>query len=192
MLLTVARIGRAHGLRGEVALDLRTDNPEQRLAVGQVLTTDPAAAGPLTVARTRAQQGRWFATFAEVRDRTAAEALQGVELVVDSEDDTDDDDEDAWYPHELAGLRAEHTDGRLLGTIAGLEHLPAHDVLVLVEEGSGARTLVPFVRAIVPVVDVAGGRVVLDPPAGLLASDAENLVVSPETGTDAGPDTGEA
>ena len=181
MQLTVARIGRAHGLRGEVALDLRTDSPEVRLAPGQVLATDPASAGPLTVARTRDQHGRWFATFTEVTDRTAAEALHGVELVVDA---AQDDDEDAWYPHELAGLRAEHTDGRLLGTIAGLEHGPAHDMLVLVEDGSGARTLVPFVRAIVPVVDVAGGRVVLDPPGGLLASDAENLVVSPETGAD--------
>jgi 16S rRNA processing protein RimM len=186
MLLTVARIGRAHGLRGEVALDLRTDSPEQRLAAGRVLATDPAQAGPLTVVRTRSQHGRWFATFEEVRDRTAAEALQGVELVIES--DEDEDDEDAWYPHELTGLRAEDADGRLIGTIAGLEHLPAHDVLVLVEEGSGARTLVPFVRAIVPVVDVAGGRVVLDPPAGLLASDAENLVVSPETVPDAGRD----
>lgn len=179
MQLTVARIGRAHGLRGEVALDLRTDNPEARLAVGQALGTDPAAAGPLTVVRTRDQHGRWFATFAEVSDRSAAEALQGVELVVDA---AGDEEEDAWYPHELTGLRAEHVDGRLLGTIAGLEHLPAHDVLVLVEEGSGARTLVPFVRAIVPVVDVPGGRVVLDPPGGLLAADAANLVVSEETG----------
>ena len=178
MRLTVARVARAHGLRGEVALDLRTDTPETRLAVGQVLATDPAAAGPLTVAGTRSQHGRWFATFAEAGDRTAAEALQGVELVVDSDED---DEEDAWYPHELVGLRAEHVDGRVLGTIDGLEHLPAHDVLVLVEEGSGARTLVPFVHAIVPVVDVAGGRVVLDTPGGLLASDAENLVVSDET-----------
>ena len=71
-------------------------------------------------------------------------------------------------------------DGTLLGEIIGLEHLPAHDSLVL-REPSGARTLVPFVRAIVPVVDVPGGRVVIDPPGGLLASDAANLVVSDET-----------
>ncbi|GCD21404.1 ribosome maturation factor RimM [Cellulomonas algicola] len=178
MLLTVARIGRAHGLRGEVALDLRTDAPEDRLAAGAVLTTEPASAGPLTVVRTRVQQGRWYVTFAEASDRTAAEGLTGVTLVVDADDS--DDDEDAWYPHELAGLRAEHVDGRVLGEVVGLEHAPAHDVLV-VRETDGARTLVPFVRAIVPVVDVAGGRVVLDPPGGLLASDAANLVVSDET-----------
>ena len=68
----------------------------------------------------------------------------------------------------------------MLGEIIGLEHLPAHDMLVL-REPDGTRTLVPFVRVIVPVVDVAGGRVVLDPPGGLLASDAENLVISEET-----------
>lgn len=185
MLLTVARIGRAHGLRGEVALDLRTDDPRTRLADGAVLATEPSEAGPLTVQRTRTQQSRWFVTFAEAADRTAAEALRGVVLVVDSDQDTaaaDDDEPDAWYPHELAGLRAEHAaDGRTLGEVIGLEHLPAHDVLVL-REPDGARTLVPFVHAIVPVVDVAGGRVVLDPPGGLLADDAANLVVSEETG----------
>ncbi|GIG25256.1 ribosome maturation factor RimM [Cellulomonas denverensis] len=178
MQLTVARIGRAHGLRGEVALDLRTDDPQARLAVGTVLPTDPADRGPLTVARTRTQQGRWYVQFAEVADRTAAEDLRGVSLVVDVADDEGEDD--AWYPHELAGLRAEHVDGRLLGEITGLEHLPAQDVLVL-REPDGSRTLVPFVRAIVPVVDVPGGRVLIDPPGGLLASDAQNLVISEET-----------
>ncbi len=186
MLLTVARIGRAHGLRGELALDLRTDDPEARLAVGTVLPTEPADRGPLTVAGTRVAQGRWYVTFAEVPDRTAAEALRGVELVVEA--DEDGGDEDAWYPHELAGLRAEHVDGRVLGEVVGLEHLPAQDALVL-REPDGTRTLVPFVRAIVPVVDVPGGRVVLDPPGGLLASDAANLVVSEETtGGPAGDD----
>ncbi len=182
MLLTVARIGRAHGLRGEVGLDLRTDAPDERLATGSVLATDRAGLGSLTVTSTRIQQGRWYVTFAEVRDRTEAEGLRGVALL--AEEDTSDDD-DAWYPHELAGLRAEHVDGRLLGEVVGLEHLPAHDVLVL-REPDGARTLVPFVRAIVPVVDVAGGRLVLDPPGGLLASDAANLVVSDETSGPAG------
>ncbi|MFI2569012.1 ribosome maturation factor RimM [Cellulosimicrobium funkei] len=183
MELTVARVGKAHGLRGEVALDLRTDDPEERLAVGERLETRPADAGPLTVATVRVHQGRWLVGFEGVRDRTGAEALRGVELVVEAEAS---DEEDAWYPHELAGLRAEGTDGRVLGRIEGIEHLPAHDVLVL-REPDGARTLVPFVRQIVPVVDVAGGRVVLDPPGGLLASDAEHLeVAAPSAGDAAG------
>lgn len=179
MQLTVARIGRPHGLRGEVAIDVRTDVPHERFVVGARLATEPRDAGPLEVARVREAQGRWYVTFVQAPDRTAAEALRGVELLVDA--DGEPDDEDAWYPHELVGLRAEHAaDGRLLGEVTGLEHLPAHDVLV-VREPDGSRTLVPFVRAIVPVVDVAGGRVVLDPPGGLLASDAANLVVSDET-----------
>lgn len=172
MQLVVATIGRAHGLRGDVAVDLRTDTPEVRFAVGTVLQTDPLDAGPLTVARTRSLGDRWFLGFEDVTDRTAAEALRGVDLVVEAEDSADD--EDAWYPHELAGLRAELPDGTVVGEVVGLEPLPAHDALVI-REPSGTRTLVPFVRAIVPVVDVAGGRVVLDPPDGLLgdASDAD-------------------
>jgi len=173
MQLVVARVGRAHGLRGEVGLDLRTDNPEERLAVGLALATDPPEAGPLTVTSARVHRGRWLVSFAEVADRTAAEALRGVELVVEADAS---DEEDAWYPHELQGLRAELEDGTVVGEVAGLEHLPAHDALVVRETG-GERTLVPFVRAIVPVVDVAGGRVVLTPPGGLLARDADSAVV---------------
>lgn len=177
MQLTVAKIGRAHGLRGEVALDIRTDTPAERFVVGAVLRTDDSRLGSLTVTTTREHQGRWFVTFAEVTDRTGAEGLRGISLVVDEDAS---DEEDAWYPHELVGLRAEHVDGRVLGTVLALEHLPAHDALLILEP-TGERSLVPFVRAIVPVVDVAGGRVVLDPPGGLLASDVANLVVSPET-----------
>lgn len=167
MQLTVATLGRPHGLRGELALDVRTDRPEDRLAVGAVLQTVPAAVGPLTVQATRVLNGRWYATFEEVRDRTAAEEVRGVELVVEAEGS---EEEDAWYPHELVGLRAERADGEVVGEVIGLEHLPAQDVLVIREPG-GARTLVPFVRSIVPVVDVPDGRVVLDPPHGLLAAD---------------------
>ncbi|NNU27357.1 ribosome maturation factor RimM [Isoptericola sediminis] len=169
MELVVARVGRAHGLRGEVSLEARTDVPDERFAVGAVLRTDPADAGPLTVESARTHQGRWLVRFAEVADRTAAESLRGIELLVDVEDSVE---EDAWYPHELQGLRAELGDGTVVGEVVGLEHLPAHDALVVREDG-GARTLVPFVRAIVPVVDVPGGRVVLDPPGGLLARDQD-------------------
>lgn len=180
MELTVAKIGRAHGLRGEVALDLRTDDPEQRFAVGQVLRTVPASAGPLTVTSNRIQNGRWHVTFAELTDRTAAEGARGIELVVDADAS---EEEDAWYPHELNGLRAELTDGTVVGTIIGLEHLPASDMLVL-RETDGTRTLVPFLRLMVPVVDVTGGKVVLDPPGGLLARDAANLEVALPEGTE--------
>lgn len=177
MQLTVARVGRAHGLKGEVALDLRTDTPDDRFVVGEVLATEPASAGPLTVTRVRVHQDRWLVTFAEAADRTAAEALRGVELVVDV--DTSDE-EDAWYPHELEGLRVELADGTVVGKVVTLEYQPAHEALLIEEtlpDGGTTRTLVPFVMAIVPVVDVAGGRVVLTPPGGLLARDADAAVV---------------
>jgi len=166
--LTVARIGRPHGLRGEVGLELRTDDPTTRLAVGMVLDTDPPSAGPLTVASTRTAQGRWYVVFDQVGDRTAAEALRGVLLVVD-DGDAASTDPDSWYRHELVGLRAERVgDHVLLGTVVDLEHPPGHDLLVVREPG-GTVARVPFVRQIVPVVDIDGGRVVLDPPGGLLS-----------------------
>jgi len=170
MDLVVARIGRAHGLKGEVSVELRTDIPEERLAAGAALRTDPVSAGPLTVASTRVDSGRWYVRFDEASDRTAAEGLRGVLLVVD-EDASDEDD--AWYPHELEGLRAERPDGSPVGVVAGFEHPPAQDLL-LVREPGGTIARIPFVAALVPVVDVAGGRVVVDPPYGLLAGEVDD------------------
>lgn len=174
MQLVVARIGKAHSLRGEVVLDVRTDDPDSRLAVGEVLATNPAAAGPLTVLSRRMHQGRLLVKFVEATDRTVAEALRGVELVVDV---AASDDDDAWYPHELVGLNVELLDGTKVGQVITLESAPAHDLLI-VKELNGVRTAIPFVKVIVPVVDVAGGRVVIDPPGGLLAADAANAVVA--------------
>lgn len=173
MQLAVGAVGRAHGLRGEVAVDVRTDDPADRFAVGSRLDS---RRGPLVVAAARRQGARWYLTFEGVGDRTAAESLRGVELWVEA---ADSDEDDAWYPHELAGLRAELADGTVVGEVVGLEHLPAQDALV-VREPDGTRSLVPFVRAIVPEVDVAGGRVVLDPPAGLLTGVGEPDLDLPE------------
>jgi 16S rRNA processing protein RimM len=172
MELVVARIGRPQGLRGEVSVEVRTDNPARRFVVGAELRTDPAAAGPLTLASVRDQSGRTILRFTGVEDRVAAEGLRGVLLVVDTDADTDPDTEspgsanDEWYDHELVGLRAEGVDGQLLGTVSRVDHLPAQDLLV-VRPGAGAEVLVPFVSALVPEVDVTGGRVVIDPPGGL-------------------------
>ncbi|KAE8762786.1 ribosome maturation factor RimM [Georgenia thermotolerans] len=169
MLLTVAIIGAPHGLKGEVRLDLRTDDPARRLAVGNVLETEPADAGPLTVTRTRRAADATYVIFEEARDRTAAESLRGVRLVVESDEDEGDEDE-GWYPHQLVGLRVVHVDGRELGTVADLEHLPAQDVLV-VTEPDGAEARVPFVAELVPEVDTDAGTITLDPPRGLFAAD---------------------
>lgn len=169
MLLTVAVIGAPHGLRGEVRLDVRTDDPGRRLAVGQVLETEPSDAGPLTVSRFRSQGGATYVHFEEARDRGGAEALRGVRLVVESDEDEGDDDE-GWYPHELVGMRVRHVDGRELGTVAELEHFPAQDVL-LVTEPDGAQARVPFVAELVPEVDADAGVITVDPPRGLFAAD---------------------
>lgn len=175
MLVSVARIGKAHGLRGEVALILRTDAPQSRLVDGaEFLATHPGASAgqnrptTMTVQRIRRSGERWYAAFAGVPDRTAAEALTGtnLELEVDPGDEQDRDP-DAWYPDQLIGLRVETTTGREAGTIVRLEHYPAQDVLVIAQP-SGVEALLPFVGALVPEVDVAGGWIVVDPPGGLL------------------------
>lgn len=166
----VATLGAAHGLKGDVRLQLHTDNPAARLVPGARFTTDPREAGPLELTAVVERSGSTYARFAGHPDRTAVEALRGVVLLADAVDEHEDD---AWYPEQLTGLQARRPDGTVIGTIAGVEYLPAQDALILAEP-DGARTLVPFVTAIVPTVDVAGGFVVIDPPYGLLASeDAE-------------------
>ncbi|HZI98552.1 MAG TPA: ribosome maturation factor RimM [Actinomycetales bacterium] len=168
MQLVVARIGRPHGIRGEVSVEVRTDAPGDRLARGVVLSTDPPDAGPLTVATARDHNGRVLLTFEEVPDRTAAEHLRGILLLAEIVESTDTDAEpDAWRTHELVGLRVETTGGDRIGTVADVRPMPAQDLLV-VELANGEQRLVPFVTAIVPEVDVAGGRIVLDPPDGLI------------------------
>ena len=166
MELVVGRIIRPHGLRGEVVVDVRTDEPDRRYTLGSVLATDPADAGPLTVGAVRPHLGRLLVTFDEVPDRDAAETLRGVLLCVDSESVAEPDDPDEYHDHRLVGLRAESPAGEEIGEVVAIDHAPASDLLV-VRRPDGRRALVPFVRAIVPEVDLAGGRVVLTPPDGL-------------------------
>ena len=165
-LLVVGRIGHAHGVRGEVSVDVRTDDPDRRYAAGSVLATDPPELGPLTVERARPHHGRLLVQFAEVADRTAAEALRGTLLVVDAAT-AGDAGEDEWWDHELVGLAAVRPDGKPLGTVREVVHVPGAPLLAVVTD-EGREVLVPFVADIVPEVDVPGGRLVVDPPEGLL------------------------
>ncbi|MBB5832083.1 ribosome maturation factor RimM [Brachybacterium aquaticum] len=164
----VATIGRAHGLRGEVALTLRTDQPEDRLQPGAAFdVTVGGRERTLTVVRTRLQQDRWYAVFEEVADRTDAESLRGVDLVLEvDEDEEADEDPDAWYPSQLKGLAVRHVDGRELGTVAGIEHYPAQDLLV-VRTPDRRRVQLPLVEQLVPEVDLEAGVVTANPPGGL-------------------------
>jgi 16S rRNA processing protein RimM len=164
--LVVGRIARAHGIGGEVAVDVRTDVPELRFAVDARLDTDPAERGPLTVRRSRWHSGRLLVQFAEVTDRTQAEALRGTLLVADSSTSPTDDDPDGFWDHELIGLQVLHVDGQPLGEVTDVLHPPGADVLV-VRGADGEERLVPFVAAIVPTVDVAAGTLSVAPPEGL-------------------------
>lgn len=166
MLLVVGQILRPHGIRGEVVVDVRTDEPAQRFAVGSVLVADPPA-GPLTVEAARPHQGRLIVAFDGVADRTLAEDLRGLVLYVDSADVPPSDDPDEFGDHELVGLAAVTPEGERLGEVERVEHAPACDLLVL-RRLDGGTALVPFVKAMVPEVDLAAGRVVLTPPEGLL------------------------
>jgi 16S rRNA processing protein RimM len=161
--LVVARVGRPHGIHGEVSVEVRTDDPQGRFVAGARLDTDPASAGPLTIATVRDHNGKVLLTFDEVPDRTAAEGLRGVLLLAEA-DATDEPE--AWYDHELVGLAAHDPSGERLGEVVGVEHGAAQDLLV-VRLTDGRTGRVPFVAALVPEVDPAAGRVVVDPPPGL-------------------------
>ena len=166
MDLVVGRIGRPHGIRGELTVEVRTDDPETRFAPGAVLRTEPAERGPVTVEEVRSRPGGLVVAFAGIADRTAAEALRGTVLVVDSESLPPLADAEEWYDHQLIGLAAVTPDGARLGELTEVVHRPGSDLLV-VRDLDGREHLVPFVREIVPTVDVPGGRVVVTAPEGL-------------------------
>jgi 16S rRNA processing protein RimM len=174
--LLVARIGKPHGLLGEVTVQLHTDDPQRRFAAGAVLATQAAAGSgvprQLTVRSTRVHRGVWLVAFEGVPDRTGAESLRGTRLFVDAAEGLPEDDDEGWYEDELAGLAAVTVDGQEVGTVTALQTRAAQDLLV-VRLAAGGEALVPFVESIVPVVDIPGGRVVLDPPPGLLELAAE-------------------
>lgn len=166
MQLVVGRIARAHGIGGEVSVEVRTDAPQERFAPGAVLDTDPTHLGPLTVAKTRWHSGRLLIAFDGVADRTAADALRGALLVVDSATSPAIENDDEYWDHQLEGLGVVSTHGDQLGVIEDVVHPPGVDLLV-VRRADGGETLVPFVRDIVPTVDLTARRVVVDPPEGL-------------------------
>lgn len=223
MQLVVGRITRPHGVRGEVSVEVRTDEPDRRFAVGHVLTTDPVAAGPLTVESMRWHSGRLLIQFAGVTDRNQADDLRGIWLTLDSAEAGPSDDPDEFHDAELIGLAVVTTSGEPVGRVTDVRHF-GQDLLVIepgpagsspgskagspraesapaesapaesapaesapaesaasgpvpagplaaggpARRAPGSELLVPFVAAIVPEVDVAAGRLVIDPPPGLL------------------------
>jgi 16S rRNA processing protein RimM len=167
VLVVVGRIGRAHGVRGELNVEIRTDEPERRFAPGSAIVCDGQA---LTVASSRHHSGRLVVAFREVPDRTAAEQLHGriLEAEVDAAERPDDPEE--FYDHQLVGLQVRGADDTVVGAVSAVEHLPEQDTLVV--DADGREVLVPFVSALVPTVDVTAGYLRLSDVPGLLDPDA--------------------
>jgi 16S rRNA processing protein RimM len=169
--VVVGRIGRPHGVRGQVTVEVRTDDPDLRFAPGATLLTEPASRGPLTVAAARWHSGTLLLTLAGpdgtvVADREAADELRNTQLLVPVEELPELDDPDSFYDHQLVGLSARLLDDTVLGEVTAVRH-EAQDLLV-VRRSAGGEALIPFVSALVPTVDLAGGFLVVDPPEGLL------------------------
>lgn len=173
--MVVGRIGRAHGIKGEVSVEPRTDEPERRFAVGNVLDARlPGGVlrpGGLTVHGLRWHQGRMLVRFAEFADRTAAEAARGTVLEVDVEVGEAPTDPEEFYDRQLIGLMVRTTDGVEVGPVTSVIHGAAQDILAI--KAGGREVLVPFVTELVPQVDIAGGFVVVADRPGLLDGDPQ-------------------
>ncbi|MGW8762139.1 ribosome maturation factor RimM [Streptomyces sp. NPDC055815] len=188
MQLVVARVGRAHGIKGEVTVEVRTDEPELRLGPGAVLRTDPASAGPLTIESGRVHSGRLLLRFEGVRDRTAAEALRNILLIAEVDPTELPEEEDEYYDHQLIDLDVVLVDGTEIGVITEISHLPSQD-LFIVERPDGTELMIPFVGEIVTEIDLEEQRAVIDPPPGLIDDRAE--IVSSRDDGDASEGEGE-
>jgi 16S rRNA processing protein RimM len=164
-VVAVGRIGPARGVRGDLFVEPWTDVPDERFAVGSVLLTDPAAAGPLTVEYLNLSGAKMVLRFEGVADRVAAEALRGVRLVIPASARPALDDPDDFYASDLIGLAVRTTAGVELGPVRDVLDIAGSDYLVL--DLDGVERLVPFVAAVVPTVDIARGVIEIDPPEGL-------------------------
>ena len=165
MQLVVARIGRAHGVLGEATIEVRTDQPEDRFYIGSVLATEPTTFGPLTITSVRDHNGTLLLGFKGVNDRNQIEELRDVLLLaeVDIEADSTEDD---FHVQQLLQCQVSTQDGLEIGLVTDVINLPGQDVLAV--DYNGREVLIPFVKAIVPIVDVKNRKITVVPPAGLL------------------------
>ncbi|WP_247826334.1 ribosome maturation factor RimM [Arthrobacter antioxidans] len=186
MDVLVARIGKPHGIRGEVTVQLFTDAPEDRFEPGGIFRVEGAAVTELTVVKARWNKDILIVGFEQVADRNQAETLRGAQLFIDTAGAQDDDD-DAWYEHELVGLDA-RVDGTTVGKVTALRTMAVQDLLV-VELADGHEALVPFVTSIVPEVDPDAGFLTIVPPAGLFDLNTPGSNQAPDDGDDIARDS---
>jgi 16S rRNA processing protein RimM len=163
----VGRIGRAHGIRGEVGIEVRTDEPERRFCDGAQLVTDTSPERMLTIAGFRWHGDRLLVKFAEVPDRTAAEQLRNTVVQVDVPDDERPEHPDEYYDRDLVGLTVRTADGSEAGEVTAVVHLPAQDLLE-VARSDGQHVLVPLVADLVPSIALDEGYLVVADRPGLL------------------------
>jgi len=162
--ICVAQIGGAHGTRGEVRLKSFTADPMAVMDYGALETEDGTAT--FEIESLRPAKSHWVAQLRDVRDRNAAERLANVKLFV-PRDRLPAAETDEFYRADLIGLAAVTTDGRVLGTVVAIHDFGAGDILELRQEGKRDTVMLPFTTATVPVIDVAGRRIVIDPPEGV-------------------------
>jgi 16S rRNA processing protein RimM len=170
MDLVVGRVVKAHGISGEVAVDIRTDDPDKRFAPGATLRARPSRGGPqreYVIESAREHSGRLLVRLEGVADRNTAEALRGNIFLVDTEDLPPIDDPDEFYDHQLEGLAVVTVDGRMVGNVNEVLHTAAGELLSVRSE-AGGEVLVPFVGAIVTEVSLQNQTIEIDPPDGLL------------------------
>ena len=160
MKLNVGRIGKAHGILGEATIEVRTDEAEDRFAIGAVLETE--GHGNLTVASARVHNGILLLSFDGIEDRNAIEGLRNELLYADVDIDAPGLDEDDYHVLQLIGCKAYLVDGDEFGEVTEVLNLPGQDVLVIKSEA--AETLIPFVRQLVPIVDIKARRMTVIPP----------------------------
>jgi 16S rRNA processing protein RimM len=166
MRVIVGRIGRPHGIRGEVVVGIRTDEPDARFAMGSILDADDGNRR-LTVSSKRWHSGQLLVTFEGITDRTQAAELGSTWLSVDSAELPPITDPDEFRDHELIGLAVRTVTNQAVGVVKDVLH-HGQDILVIEATDTREEHLVPFVKALVPEVDLAAGLLVIDPPPGLL------------------------
>lgn len=166
LLLVVGRIGRAHGLRGEVTIEVRTDNPEERFAVGNILITDPSELGPLEIESLRNHNGTFLLSFKGRQDRNQAESLRNTILLADVEINNHESNDD-FHISQIIGLSVKNISGLILGTVKDVLELPSQDTLVI-EATNGQEFLLPFVKKHVPTVNLEKKEIIIDNYEGLI------------------------
>ena len=160
MLLVVGRIGRAHGVRGEVTVEVRTDSPDERFKIGQILKTDPESNGPLIIESIRNNSGTLLLSFKNFNDRSAVEKLRNTLILAEVDPSQSNTSENDFHISQIVGAKVVDRNGKTLGLVKDVLSLPAQDTLVV--DSDGAEVLIPFVKSYVPVVSIERAEITVE------------------------------